>query len=418
MLGVGIFVTPYAIAAATNNQAEFLISWIIAGITAFLGGIMYFILARKYPVNGGDYFYLQTFYHKQMGILFFIAMFCFAFPGSMAILASGSAVYLIELLNICFHPEKIPNVFLIASVLLILFGIINLSRKKAAADLQKIIMLLLLGLIIFTLVYFLFFSDSTPNLGVGLNVSSISIKNLLNAALMAYFSFLGFASIAYIGGEIPGKTSRYFFAHITAVIVISVIYLLIVVIYLTHIPFQMLQTSQATFFLLIRADHVYLQVGLTLILMTASLSSLNVVMLSGARLFEYIVSEELVNWSDITINKNNLFNITIWALVIISIVQLFSNTFEIILSSTVWIILLFSSLTAIGFLTFWFRKPTEFSNQSNFQWILILLYAIFSTTLTVWGILNNLSNTLKGTILIILFFLLYHLIQLLSRKSD
>ena len=199
MIGVGVFITPNWVASQTASPLHFMLTWIIGALIAVSGGIAYATLAKTFPQNGGDYQYLKKTSHKLAAQAFASAMLWFAFPGSIASLALGAANYSHKLLQLIL-PASLQLLIppqIIAFIFIAVFLIINLNRLQIAISIQQILVVILILSISIFLFSTIFFHHST----ITASASSTS-GNWLMAILSVYFSYIGFASIGYIGGEI------------------------------------------------------------------------------------------------------------------------------------------------------------------------------------------------------------------------
>ena len=60
IIGAGIFTTTGYLAEKITDPRIFLLAWLVGGLYAICGAFVYGLLAKKMPVNGGDYVYDST----------------------------------------------------------------------------------------------------------------------------------------------------------------------------------------------------------------------------------------------------------------------------------------------------------------------------------------------------------------------
>jgi len=140
VVGTGIFRTPAEVCRYINDPGWVLGAWVIGGVIAFLGTLVYCELAASFPETGGTYVYLKYAYGPWAGWLFgwselalmrtasiagvsyafgeYFANLLPAFPGREKVVAIG-AIWLLTLINIAgLHYGKwLQNVVSSAKVI-------------------------------------------------------------------------------------------------------------------------------------------------------------------------------------------------------------------------------------------------------------------------------------------------------------
>src|SRR5262249_44028381 len=70
VIGVGIFVVPYKVAAVLPIPSLMLGAWVVGGVVALAGGLVYAELTRRRPQAGGQYAFLREAYHPALAFLY------------------------------------------------------------------------------------------------------------------------------------------------------------------------------------------------------------------------------------------------------------------------------------------------------------------------------------------------------------
>src|SRR5262245_24151610 len=91
VIGVGIFLTPGAIAEILPSPGLILTAWIVGGLLSTAGALANAELGAMYPHAGGDYVYLREGYHPIAGFLAGWLSFFVIYAGTVATLATGFA---------------------------------------------------------------------------------------------------------------------------------------------------------------------------------------------------------------------------------------------------------------------------------------------------------------------------------------
>jgi APA family basic amino acid/polyamine antiporter len=91
VIGVGIFLTPGAIAESLPAPGWILAAWLAGGALSLAGALANAELGAMYPHAGGDYVYLREAYHPVAGFLAGWLSFFVIYAGTVATLAVGFA---------------------------------------------------------------------------------------------------------------------------------------------------------------------------------------------------------------------------------------------------------------------------------------------------------------------------------------
>lgn len=91
MVGVGIFLTPPEVAAATPGWASYLGLWALGGLMAAAGAQVFAELGILFPRAGGDYVFLDRAFGRPVAVSWGLLSVLGSFPGSIAALAIGAA---------------------------------------------------------------------------------------------------------------------------------------------------------------------------------------------------------------------------------------------------------------------------------------------------------------------------------------
>src|SRR6185369_7985326 len=92
VIGVGIFLTPGAVADALPRPGAFLAAWAGGGILSLAGALANAELGAMYPHAGGDYVYLREAWHPLAGFVIGWLSFFVVYAGTVATLAVGFVV--------------------------------------------------------------------------------------------------------------------------------------------------------------------------------------------------------------------------------------------------------------------------------------------------------------------------------------
>jgi APA family basic amino acid/polyamine antiporter len=233
VIGVGIFLTPGAIADVLPSPGLILTAWIVGGLLSTAGALANAELGAMYPHAGGDYVYLREAYHPVAGFLAGWLSFFVIYAGTVATLAAGFAEGLGH-----FMPLGAGGKMLAAVLITIGTSWINYIGVRAGARVNNVTatikIVALVGLVALG-----------PLLGAGSldhleplvpDLSAVPLSNFGLALSPVLFSYLGWNASVYVASEIhdPARTiPRSLFAGLA---LCTTIYLLVNLAYLYALP--------------------------------------------------------------------------------------------------------------------------------------------------------------------------------------
>ncbi len=91
VIGVGIFLTPGAVAGLVPEPRLFLLAWLVGGALSLAGALANAEMGAMFPRAGGDYVWLRHAFHPLAGFLVGWLTFFVIYAGTVATLAAGFA---------------------------------------------------------------------------------------------------------------------------------------------------------------------------------------------------------------------------------------------------------------------------------------------------------------------------------------
>lgn len=204
IIGSGIFMNPYVVARAVHTPALILGAWILGGVVALLGALVYAELASLRPAAGGQYVYLRDAYGPAVAFTYGWALLLVVQSGGMAAVAVTFSRYLLEL-----APSAFSEPVLAVTTLLVL-TLINCLGVRSGATTQNTLMVLKLVAIGVLVVAGLALADA----------SKLALRPLLDAPPSAdllfrfgaamtpvMFAYGGWQTASFVAGEMkqPGR---------------------------------------------------------------------------------------------------------------------------------------------------------------------------------------------------------------------
>ncbi len=223
-IGAGIFSAPQIIAGFTGSFTPILWLWIAGGAFIFIGGLVYAELGSRMPDTGGEYMYISRAFGPFAGFIFgWSQLFIIRTSplAGLAIVTVNYFTYFVEMTRV----ERIVTALFIILLLTILnyVGVHRAGFYQRLTTVLKVSGLMLLVVLGFTLDYGaenLLGTAAAPTGSLG------PVGNIIAAAFMVVFAYMGFERVGYSAGEMkdPRRTIPLtMFAGITAIVLIYVL---------------------------------------------------------------------------------------------------------------------------------------------------------------------------------------------------
>lgn len=288
VIGMGIFRTPVNVAAKAQIPELFFLAWVIGGLVAYCGALIYAEIGSRFPVTGGYYKIFSTCYHPSVA---------FAINGIVVLTSAASmaGVTLIGseyLSSVIFPPEMQTDFYrlVVAAVTILIFYSINLMGLKASSKVQNILTVIKITLVL-TLICAIFFGGQTETITPVFKTPSGRMPvwsdygKALGICLIAVtFSFAGYTQTINLGGEVKDAKKIIPKGIKLGLFIIISLYLLINYAYVKVIGFEQLKTAHSIASIL--AGKIFGPAGFTILSAVIFLSVLgyvNVNLLSNPR---------------------------------------------------------------------------------------------------------------------------------------
>ncbi|KAI8093027.1 L-methionine transporter [Halteromyces radiatus] len=224
MIGSGLFSSPGPVLEATGATGTALLVWLAAGLLALSGALCYAELGTLFTENGGEILYLGRAYGSMVAFVFEFVTIMVQKPGSVAIVCTVLGEYISR---IAYHtyffniphdsdaaveladsviPDFLPK--LVATVSLILLGLINTLSTRAGIHVQDILTVLkVLTAVIISVTGVVLLAQGTMQgnsfqtepLFAG--IDSIGFGQYTMAFYSGLWAYDGWNSLNYISGE-------------------------------------------------------------------------------------------------------------------------------------------------------------------------------------------------------------------------
>src|SRR5262245_20074494 len=199
IIGAGIFINPYLVAAQLQNSGLILAAWLAGGLIALAGGFIYAELAAHCPLVGGQYAYLRDALHPAVAFIYGWVLLLVIQTGGMAAVAVTFARYFLELTHWPITDS------LGAATALALLTVINCLGVRAGSRVQSFMTLSAIGAIV--LLEIVAFGKSGPS---QLHWSPLPDETLSPHFILFFgaamtpvlFAYGGWQTTSFLAGEV------------------------------------------------------------------------------------------------------------------------------------------------------------------------------------------------------------------------
>lgn len=203
-IGGGIFVNSYVVAEYVHTPGLVLGAWMVGGVIALTGALIYAEIAGRLPHVGGQYAYLRDSYDPLLAFLYGWVLLLVIETGGMAVVTSIFSRYFIELTHLA-APE-----WLVGITTLTLLTIANCLGVKSGSNVQSALMITKIVAIVL-----LVFAGALLARGSQLSFRPIADQPISGGLLSSFgaamvpvlFAYGGWQTGCFVAGEMkqPGR---------------------------------------------------------------------------------------------------------------------------------------------------------------------------------------------------------------------
>lgn len=360
VIGAGIFRAPSIVAGSVSSEAVFIALWVAGGLISLVGALCYAELGSSYPNAGGEYHFLQRAYGSRLGFIFAWARMTVVQTGAIAAIAFVFGDYATELL-----PLGVKSSVIYALIAVVAITALNVAGTRESKTVQNVLTSSLLLAIAAVIIAGSMFGGAAPAAAAQPAPSSGAPFSQL-ALIFILLTYGGWNEAAYITAEVRDPRRNIVRALVIGIVTVTVIYVLLNLAYVNVLGLDGMKESKA-----LAADLMQATLGgagavvLSIIVIAASLSTLNATVFTGART-NYAVGRDypmfslLGRWKE---GSNAPVNALLLQGVIALLLVLLSSTtpdgFETMVAYTAPAFWLFFMLTGISLFVLRRQQPAQ-----------------------------------------------------------
>ena len=345
IIGVGVFTSLGFQLMETQNVITILSLWIIGGVVALSGSLVYGELGASMPRSGGEYHYLSKIYHPFIGFLsgWTSLTVGFAAPVALACMALGKYFHSVV-------PFLSPTA--IALTALCFLSIVHSFNIKFGGLFQRAItffnIILIFVFIICGLIFIPKFQD------VSSSFTSFSLNEFMKPAFVisliyVYYAFSGWNASAYIAGDIENPQKVIPKSLFMSAVLVTLLYVLLNFTFLLTTPASALKGQVEVGY--ISATYIFGMNGgilFSVLISIILISSVSSMIFIGPRVSQVMGEDyKLLKFLSVRTLKGTPI-IGLWLQFVISFILIITSSFETVMTYTGFTLNLFTFLAVMG----------------------------------------------------------------------
>jgi len=411
MIGAGIFTSLGFQLVDTVNTWSILVLWSLGAVMALCGALSYAELGTYWVRSGGEYHFLSKAFHPLLGYLSGWVSLTIGFSAPIALSGMALGEYVAPYL-------RVPGIGLaIATIVIIsVFHSISLKRSSVVQNTTTLLKVFLILLLIY------FGLTRTPAESAFLWDDSWKGELFLPAFAVSFvfvtFSYSGWNAAAYIVDEIREVRKNLPKALLLGTLVVSLLYLLLNVVFLRQNSLESirghLEIGQVTAISLFgEKGGELISFGIALML----ISGISAMVWAGPRI-THVMGEDHRLWKWFSIKtKKEIPLRAIWLQTGITLLLVWTGTFEQVLIYSGFVLQLFAALAVAGVFVVRRRNNTKTGFKSPFFPIPQIVFLALSLWVLVYLVIAQPLETGLGLLNLVLGFLVYTIDGAYSRKK-
>jgi APA family basic amino acid/polyamine antiporter len=355
MIGTGVFTSIGFQVIDIHQITSILLLWVIGGFIALSGALTYGELAASMPHSGGEYYYLSRIYHSSIGFLSGWISLLVGFAAPVALASIAFSKYLSNVFEI-----SASNQSHVAAGIVILLTAVHAYHVKVGSYFQvTFTSIKILLILIFILAAFIIGNSAyIPKMDL-LNFNWSEIKSPAFAVSLIYvtYAYSGWNASVYIASEINSPQKNIPKSLFIGTLIVMLLYVLLNYVFLYTCPIGQLKGQVEVGF--ISATNIFGSLGGKLMGMIISLlliSTMSAMVFAGPRVIK-VMGEDMrifrfFNYQ----NKNGAPVFAILLQCIITLIFIYTSSFEQVLTYTGFTLNLFTFLTVMGVFILRYKK--------------------------------------------------------------
>jgi APA family basic amino acid/polyamine antiporter len=400
MIGTGVFTSLGFQVAENQNTWSIILLWVIGGIMALMGAMVYAELGTHFKKSGGDYIFLSRTINPAVGYLYAWISLTLGFPAPVAIASMAMVQYWQPLIGETWSIT-------LGIISIMMMSVLHSYSTQQSGIVQNVLTAIKI-IFVFSLIGIGGYYASTLEMSTfdySLSwTGEIWKPGFAVSLIYVFYAYTGWNSAAYIIEEIDEPRQNLPKALISATLLVMLVYVLLQLIFLKHASIEQLsgkvQVATLAFGNLFGKQGVFwvsLFIGIQLI---ATISGYTWV---GPRITQ-AMAKEFSLWKPLAkTNEKGIPVRAIWFNTAISFLLMSTGSFEMVLLYVGFVLQMMGSFTIVSSLLV--KKVEGF--KSPFKPWLQLIYLLFSLWVMFFMLYDRPKESAIGIGIILIGYIIY-----------
>jgi APA family basic amino acid/polyamine antiporter len=412
MVGTGVFTSLGFQVLGISSGFALVFLWIVGGLVALSGALIYGEIGSRFPDSGGEYNYLSKIYHPALGFLSGWVSITVGFSAPVAAAAMAMSKYVAYI-----FPELPKPLF--AAGIVILISVMHGIHFGLGKNFQNIFTTLKIVIIIVFILAGLFAKSEGD---VSFAVNAEASQSIFSAAfaISLYFvgySYSGWNAAAYVAGEIKNPQKNLPKALFIGTGIVAILYVSLNYVFLKVTPISELKGQLEVG--AVAATHIFGKTSgniMSIIIALLLVSSISAMVMVGPRVSEAMGKNYRI-LSFLTKRRGNTPMLAIFIQSSISLLFIFTATFDQVITYIGFTLNLFLFMTVMGvFVARYKNNPPQYSGYKTLLYpITPVLFLLIETWVLVYGLIYKPVESQAGLATVLSGLIIYYLSQ--SKKT-
>src|SRR3974377_801627 len=197
-IGTGVFTTSGFALADLGDPAFVMLAWLVGGLYALAGVIIYSELANRYPESGGEYIFLRNCLHPALGTAVGWVSLVAGFTVPIAVAALGAQLFLYRVVGV---TTEVPSISTAAVVGL---GVLHALMPKKGVSFQNLAVLIKVCVITAFIAFGGIAAVATAVVRPTPVASTFSPLTFAGSLVWISYAYSGWNAAVYVTGEVEG----------------------------------------------------------------------------------------------------------------------------------------------------------------------------------------------------------------------
>jgi len=197
-IGTGVFTTSGFALADLGDPAFVMLAWMVGGLYALAGVIIYSELANRYPESGGEYTFLRNCLHPALGTAAGWVSLVAGFTVPIAVAALGAELYLCRVLGVTIAAPWIATAAVVG------LGLLHALMPEKGVSFQNLAVVIKVCVITAFIAFGGVAAVATAVVAPTPVASTFSPLAFAGSLVWISYAYSGWNAAVYVTGEVEG----------------------------------------------------------------------------------------------------------------------------------------------------------------------------------------------------------------------